>query len=281
MSDVEWDTAQEDYMKTAREKLLLKAQGLVDTNNNILPAKKVALKKLMETRITSNNDAVVAQARLDIKKIIDPHTHADLYYLLADFSDIVDTRKSFNALLGQETYAKTGSLAYKEITDARTEVQKSLNFPFDSAKEWKGTGLVFGYTNGREGKTGHYEKFVNSPLIIQKNEDNTKELKDPGTKEYFLKNLQQFQSQENILQITVDKINDHIKTKLGIPGTFTVDELITYLIAHSDKTDTTKISFGEGNKQIEIGMSTEFRFGFFADCANESLLMGEIKIDST
>jgi len=141
--------------------------------------------------------------------------------------------------------------------------------------------LVFAYEHGAQGNAtkggtygGHHEKFVNSPLIIDQGEEkNLKELTNEGTKEYFLRNLAQFQKGDNALDQTAERINNFIKANLGEEDSheITVEQVILHLL---DPKGTPLKRGDEGkNNRINIELETSFQFGYFADCINESILM--------
>ena len=168
--------------------------------------------------------------------------------------------------------------AINEIIAARNETISTLNFPFDHAKEWDGVGLVFAYNRGSNGNTGHHEKFVDRPLYIEKEEKNLSELKHPETKEYFLRNLAEYQQDSNVLAQVMGSINTRVEKDFGADHKITMSQIILHL------TDPTKYPLKikkDDQNYLNIELDTEFQFGFFADCINESILMGPIKINLT
>jgi hypothetical protein len=140
--------------------------------------------------------------------------------MLADYKYLAGRRDgAFNRLIVNERdgvvdnkgeqYFKRGSDSYNELMNARTTVKDTLDFPFDNASERNGVGLVFAYGNG-ESLNGHHEKFVNSPLYVGTAEKNLAPLESPKTKEYFLRHLEKFQKDENVLTNTIQKIKMYV-----------------------------------------------------------------------
>jgi hypothetical protein len=280
---------QEKYMEAAKNKLVDTANDLIDNASKYggLTLKggknKEELKALVKTRIIENPANTDTFTKLlavignPSNKSTPNNVNDRLRFMLADFKELIGTRDaSFVSRLKNEKIngKKISSVAVTEMTDARKAVKDTLNFPFDNAKEWKGVGLVFGYDHGSNGG-GHHEKFINSPLIIQKEQKNLEPLTNPDTKEYFLRNLANFQKEDNALAQTAKNINLFIKEKLGIEGKVTMEQIINYLV-----NPKSPLKFDKDPKNhLEITLDTNFQFAFFADCINESILMGPIKIN--
>jgi hypothetical protein len=140
------------------------------------------------------------------------------------------------------------------ITNTRNTVKNSLNFPFDHAKEWEGTGLVFGYDHGQNAG-GHHKKFINSPLIIQKEKNNVQALKDSGIKEYFLRNLVAFQPKDNILAKTAEQLNTYVEVNLEKKD---ADITPSKIVDHLLDPENHPLYFENGANHIKFTLNTDF-----------------------
>ncbi|GHV24408.1 hypothetical protein FACS1894176_00690 [Bacteroidia bacterium] len=209
-------------MSTAKHKLWTEAQKIID-KTGLSSANKTALKPLVEARIIrdENNFAEIEKILGRFSTIATPNTpEKQLYCMLADYKYIASSRDSaFASLIVNERdgtednvgnqYFKKGSASYEELMTARNTVKGTLNFPFDNASERNGVGLVFAYGNG-DSRGGHHEKFVNSPLYVGNETNNLANLENPKTKEYFLRHLEKFQKDENVLTNAIQKIKMYV-----------------------------------------------------------------------
>ncbi|MDR0606923.1 MAG: hypothetical protein LBG52_00895 [Candidatus Peribacteria bacterium] len=179
---------------------------------------------------------------------------------------IVNERDGATDNQGNE-YFKRGSASYEELMNARNVVKDTLDFPFNNANERKGVGLVFAY--GTDGQ--HHEKFVNSPLYVGNEKENLASLENVKTKEYFLRHLEKFQTSENVLTKTIEKIKMYVNDEKGLGANldWLTPESLRACLLDPNK----KLTFTSEKGTITIDLQADFKFGFFADCINETILM--------
>ncbi|MDR0859558.1 MAG: hypothetical protein LBO09_00830 [Candidatus Peribacteria bacterium] len=217
-----WQDKQREYMVQAKQKLWTEAQKIIE-KTSLSATNKNTLKPLVEARIVNDekNFAEIEKILGHFPAIATPTTpEKQLYCMLADYKYIASSRDSaFASLIVNEKdgvtdnkgnpYFKKGSNSYDELMKARDAVKKTLDFPFDNASERNGVGLVFAYGNG-ESLDGHHEKFVNSPLYVGNANTNLADITETRTKEYFLRHLEKFQKNENVLTNTIQKIKMYV-----------------------------------------------------------------------